>query len=241
MPSDNGPDTNAEHRMRRLLGDHAESTPNLAAGLDADTVIARARRRRRPRQFAVGGASALAVVGLLTVALPVVTSGGFFGGDAPMGASTLAESDMSRDSLEAPEATAMGDLACTSGAQSRAIDGFDVELRARTATGEIDDTGQWTIDVEIVVTNTGTAETTVDVDAASFSLDQDGASVGAYVAGRDSDPVTLAPGDSDTYALRITPVPCDPRDTLSGGFELRAAVLLGGELATSEPITVTAP
>lgn len=242
MPAERSPGEGREHRMRELLGEHAKNAPSLGESLQADAVIAKARRRRRPRQLAVGGASALAVVGLLTVAIPFVTDGGLFG-DGAMQATTLAESDMNQreedaTGPQAPEATSMGDFVCTGAAESHAVDGYTVTLDAHTVTMNQDG---WLISAEIVIENTGEAATIIDVDAVSVILDQDGSTVGAYFGGLEGDPVTLAPGDRSIRSLEITPEPCDPGDTLTGEFQLSVAVLLEGELAVSEPVTVSAP
>lgn len=243
MPGDHTPEHAAERRMRELLGDHAEHAPNLAEGLEADAVISRARRRRRPRQLAAGGASALAVIGLLTVALPAVTGSDLFGGDGLMEATTLAETDMSQreegaPDREAPEATGPGDFACTGAAESHAIDGYSVTLDAHTVTAN---PNGWLISAEIVIENTGEAATIIDVDAVSVFLDQDGSTVGAYFGGLEGDPVTLAPGDRSIRTLEFAPAPCDPRVALAGEFDVRVAVYLDGELAVSEPVAVTGP
>lgn len=242
MPAERSPGEGREHRMRELLGEHAKSAPSLGEGLQADAVIAKARRRRRPRQLAVGGASALAVVGLLTVAIPFVTDGGIFG-DGPMQATTLAESDMNQreedaTGLQAPEATSMGDFACTDASASHAVDGFALTVNAHSIAG----TSQgWVISADIAIENTGTTAATIDVDAVSVFLDQDGSTVGAYFGGLENDPVTLEPGERSIRSLEIKPAPCDPGHTLAGEFSLRVAVYLDGELAVSEPVTVTAP
>lgn len=243
MPADHNPHgSGAENRMRQLLTEHAHRTPDRADGLNADTVIARARRRRRPRQLAAGGVSALALIGVLTIAIPAITSTGVFDSDASMVATTLGESDMEqRDGVEAPESTGMGDFACTGASPSHAVSGFDVTLQAQSATAPGADAAQWTIAAEIVVVNTGTTAAKLDIDAASFALDQNGKTVGAYFGGPESDAVTLEPGEHTSYALSFIPMSCTPGVTLSGEFELSAAVLIGGELAMTEPVAVATP
>src|SRR5690606_18532079 len=90
-------DSDREKRMRQILSEQA-TLPTGTAAIDADAVIARARRRRLPRQVALGGVSTLAVVGLLSIAVPLLGGMGLTVGESPMSASTLSSDTTERDS-----------------------------------------------------------------------------------------------------------------------------------------------
>lgn len=226
-------DDNSESRMRELLGEHATRGLAHTPELDADAIISRARRRRLPGQVAIGGASALAVVGLLTIAVPAITGVGL-GGEAPMSASTFSEMDsVQRDHEQAPDANGAienVDLMCTSPLNTSAISGLEMTLEARSVTGVA---GEWRIDADIVLRNTGESSLSVDLEAAIFTLGQDGSTVGAHYGGVEGEPAMLAPGGTSTYTVNFEPMPCGSAGALSGEFELWVTVLIDGETVTS--------
>lgn len=229
-------DNSSEQRMRELLTQHAHQSPK-GAGLDAERIITRARRRRVPRQLAIGSASALAVVGLLTVALPVITGTGNLG-DAPMSASSLSEMDTSqRGHDEAPESVS-GDSACFAPLESSVVDGIDVTIDAQSVTGADD---AWTIDAEVTIANTRDSPASIDLTSASFVLEQAGTPVGFYGGALDESPVTLAPGETGTYATTFTPLLCEPDQSPTGSLTLRVALVIDGAGEASEPVTIEHP
>ncbi|HRP99158.1 MAG TPA: hypothetical protein PK781_01710 [Terrimesophilobacter sp.] len=226
-----------EQRMRQLFTQHTNSSPTGGAGLDADSIIARARRRRLPRQLAVGGASALAVVGLLTVALPAIIGPGGLGG-APMSASTFSESDADqREHDGAPEAAEISNLVCGSPLAASDVDGLEVTLEARPVNGAA---GEWRIDADLVMRNTGSTARVIDLHAAVFALKQGGITVGSHEGSFDESLATLAPGDTATYTARFEPLPCSPTDVLRGEFELWITIVVDGENATNA-VTISSP
>lgn len=229
-------DNTNEQRMRELLTQHAAQSP-AGAELDAESIITRARRRRVPRQLAVGGASALAVVGLLIVGLPVITGPGG-PADMPMSASTLSEMDGSqRGNEEAPQEAGTADMVCVSPVAPSTVHGVDVSLNARSVTGPA---GEWRIDAEIVLTNTSASTRDVDLEAAIFTLDQNGSTLGSHYGGVDGPPATLAPGETSTYTVSFEPMPCGLAGVLVGEFTLWATIALDHEQA-ARSVTINSP
>ena len=226
MPAEN----RDEHRMRQLLTAASQDLESSPA-LNAESIIARARRRRRPRQLAVGGASALVLVAAFAIAVPAITDPGNVGGPATMDASTLAEPDIEQRGHELEsEAHSCADLGCASPLETMVINGLDVALEARSVTGA---GGEWRIDAEIVLANTSATPSTVDLDAAVFTLEQEGATVGAHYGSVDGSPATRAPGESRTYTVNFEPLPCGLSHDLSGEFELWVAIVIDGQTVTS--------
>lgn len=233
-------DIDREKRMRELLSEQATHSVGRTA-IDADTVIARARRRRLPRQLAVGGASALAVVGLLTVAVPLLGGLGMSAGEAPMSASTLSSDGAERDSNTGATESAedAGTEVCGAAAPGpRQIAGVDVTVSVLKVAH---DDGM-RIHAELELANVSDGERSAELESVLFTLSRDGVVIAFYEWPANATPgSTFGRGDTSRFSVEFTPVACDPSAAVSGPTQLSALAVIGGATATSPAVTIPGP
>jgi hypothetical protein len=223
--------------------------------IDVDSVIARARRRRRPGRIGVGLVTALAVVGLF--------GGGIFGLSRFVGSSGASSTAESGGSVAAPDSAPVpsitprptGPLPATCGRPVPAIaptaDGLVVTVTAKEAADH-------TYAATITLTNTGPMAVHGHSDTASVFLARDGIVLwhssptnplgpgievdlapGASVQILTSfDPTICGVGDDPGGELR-TGLPAAPRGTYQLFGEVRLDNLPGTEIVSGPAKTVT--
>jgi len=215
--------------------------------IDTEAVIRRSRARRRPAQFAIGGALVLALGGFGVVGLQAL------GNNSPQ-ATTV-----SQESAEDSDISTLGDGADTGYIERAPADkinlckgtvaeiapsetGLELTVDFHDAT-----TGATSIEGTATLTNNGT-EPVVGYTAAgpAITVAQNGIvlwhSNGAMIAMAVD--VNLAPGESLEYATSFQPVICGVEDDMaesfgeklpplpSGTYEVSAAIDVIGESAT---------
>lgn len=238
-------------RMRELLSEHADRALAGTPELSADDIIRRSRRRRAPRQVAVGGVSALAVAGLLIVAVPAVTNSGLFGAPSAIESASIMSGEERYDSgaPEAPESdreilhTVPAACEEQTAPPASSYQGLAVSLTAQAV--PITDT-EWQIDSVVDLTNSHSTESrSMGIAGVSIVLAQNGLSV----AHGDWHPTevfpqyeTLAPGETVTLPVSVILRWCDGV-VRSGEFELTVGVTSSRYEADliSEPVRLRIP
>ena len=234
-----------DNNIHKLFKDSDDSG---LGSIDTEAVIRRSRARRRPAQFAIGGALVLALGGFGVVGLQAL------GNNAPQ--TTAA----SRESADESEISTLGDDNLDSGYIERApadkinlCTGTVAEVAPSSSglelTVDFPDaaTGSSSVEGTVTLTNNGT-EPVVGYTAAgpAITVAQNGIvlwhSNGAMIAMAVD--VNLAPGESLEYATSFQPVICGVEDDMaesfgeklpplpSGTYEVSAAIDLIGESAT---------
>ncbi|MBX3095058.1 MAG: hypothetical protein KF680_11060 [Cryobacterium sp.] len=242
MPVD---DEHTSGRMRELLSEHADRALTSASELNAADVIRRSRRRRAPRQAALGAVSALALAGVLIVAVPAVIGSGMFGTGASLdAATTMSESYGSGERDYAPEAPYSIAPACEELASSEASSakGLTVSLTARAVPSGATD---WHIDSVIDVRNNNTGQSHLSGIAwASLTLTQNGVAVAHsawYPAEESAELEYLGPGETASHSISFAPEWCDGVP-LRGVFEVTVGVTLVSHVSiVSESIILASP
>lgn len=221
-----GPDT--EERLRAVLSAaSAALTPRV---IDDEEVVRRARRRRAPRLAVVGAASALALLGVGTLAVQSLQP---FGGDTATVAEVAdahrddAGSDAAGDDAEnsSPESSTdatltapISELArCGAPAPAaRSAMGLTLQVefteRARVADGAVEG--------EVILTNTGTVPVTATSPVVASILLSSGGEVVWHSHGLFAQVVTelaLAPGQSQRYPAMLEPLHCTSEQQLERG------------------------
>ncbi|MEO6944102.1 MAG: hypothetical protein ABI053_05270 [Lacisediminihabitans sp.] len=233
----------SESEFRTLLKNDAEGAAGTRP-LDAAVIIRRSKRRRLPQQFAVGGLSTLAVVGI-----------GFAGITAfrmlPQGATTMSAGS-SAGGKAVPEQAAPGADQNIKRAPAERINlcGGEVAEVAPNPNGLVLRTqfpassaaGTSAVNGTVMLTNTGTS-TVRGTTAASpaITVSQDG-----VVLWHSNGPmimlavvVDLDPGQSMSYRASFTPIRCGVSDDLADGFPDTLPALPGGNYQLSAAIDFT--
>jgi len=210
--------------------------------IDTDAVIRRSRARRRPAQFAIGGALVLALGGFGIVGIqalgnntPQATTAG---AESSEDTSTLfAESDLDGSSTgEIRRAPAEKINLCTGTVAEVAPSESGLELTVDFPDAT---TGASSVQGTATLTNTGT-DTIVGYTAASpaITVAQNGTvlwhSNGAMIAMAVD--VNLAPGESLEYATSFQPVICGVEDDMAESFGEKLPPLPSGEYEVSAAI-----
>lgn len=236
------PEPSSEADLRSAM-----AAPSLVptSGIDTDAVVRRARARRRPKQFAVGTVSVLAIAGIF--ALGVSTLPSLHTGQATSDAGMM---------MNAPEAP-KGDT--STGAETKLVDpsanlcgspsgtppassaGLELALNLSSTSG----TDGSRISGTAILSNTGTTRMSGSATATPvFILSQNG----VIVSRTDSPSDTLAiridlgPGESFTYPVTSSPLGCDSGDLAPidpGTYDLVAAIAFTPDASdTSSPLPV---
>lgn len=242
MPVDN--EQNAE-RMRELLSANADRALASAPGLNADDVIRRSRRRRAPRQVALGAVSTLAIAGVLMVAVPAVVGSGIFGAGASLEAATImSDSYGSGERDYAPEAPYSIAPACEelASAEASSAKGLTVSVMAHAVPSGA---AEWRIDSVVHVTNTNTGQSrSSGIAWANLTMTQNGVAVAHsawYPAEHPTEHEYLGPGETASHSISFVPEWCDGVP-LHGVFEVTVGVALFSNVSiVSESIVLTSP
>lgn len=210
--------------LGRALRDDAEANAPRASAIDLDAVMHAARARRRPRQWAVGTLSVVAVLGLGGIAVAGMTppaliaaseSADLEAGTAEGGAAPLADDGVERAAVaDLAELVSCGAAVATPDAQATGL-----VLDVKVATFAVPRDG--VVDARAVLTNTGT--TTIDIvtgTSAVAVLTQNGVVVSVELP-RDSATLEFAlePGESRELPAFTSTVDCrdDDRGALAAG------------------------
>lgn len=239
MPADN--EQNAA-RMRELLSAHADRALASAPELSADDVIRRSRRRRAPRQAALGAVSALAVTGLLMVAVPAVVDSGIFGTGASLDAATTMSESYDSGEREAPYSIATTCEELASSSEPSSAEGLTVSLTANAVPSSATD---WQIDSVVDITNTNTVQSrSSGIAWASLTVTQNGVAVAhsAWYSVKDSvEHEYLDPGETASHSISFVPEWCEGV-ALRGVFEVTVGVtLVSNASMVSESVILTSP
>lgn len=210
--------------------------------IDAKRVIARSRGRRRPLQIVAGAASALAVAGIVTVAVqtaqlpsPATMSSQGESSSAPM-------ADSPRDTLETTLSRAPAEkLNLCQGTLAQAAPST-YGLRLDVAFPAVAPSGTAPVTGAVRLTNTGSTRVTGYTNPTpAITLSRDG-----VVLWHSNGPmimslaiVDLEPGASMEYAASFTPVRCDVEDDLGASFREGLPALPAGQYDLSAAIDFT--
>jgi hypothetical protein len=230
--------------LRDLL--HDDDGARGSGGLDADAVIRRAKRRRLPRQLAVGGIGVLAVI---AVAVPsVAVARAFLGGSGAAGSSTQSQgipggvtgqSDggtLGRNDTPSEGSGAGGAVgSCTAPDQAPATGGLSVTVAFPDPAA-----GAGAVDGTVTIANGGT--TTVSgwlASSPTIVLRKDGrvAAIAVGALPRAATRIDLAPGQSLAYPVSLPLVGCESGHPPlgAGGYAAGASI----QFTTSAPGTGT--
>ncbi|MDM4764176.1 hypothetical protein QT381_14290 [Galbitalea sp. SE-J8] len=251
------------------MPDRDDLTPLFSAPsdrrIDTDAVVRRARRRRLPRQLAVGGVAAVAVVGL------VIGGGSLLRGVATSTASGMADSASRPEAAPgaggAPDGAAGGGTdAATDGGPGQGPSGGDAigiapleklnpcggsladlapdpsGLVLTTDFPSVIEAGTASVTGWVTLTNTGTGRVTGTTSAVpTITLSRDGRTVwhsnGPVIAM--AAVVDLAPGESMRLGATLTPVVCDGTDEGRESFRDDLPAAAPGGYDVSAVIQVT--
>lgn len=217
---------NGEDDLRRML---ANAHPNAMRPLDADRVIARARRRRLPRQLAAGAVGVLAIagVGVLAVSVPSLTQPSGISADQ---AQVMESAPSEGTDTIAPMSKRIGAEDLNSCGEIRATpdpSGYGLELTVQfPAEASVSSP---TIDGIVTMTNTS-AEPVSGITAIGPTVTvSENDLVVAVSAPSDyaEEMVDLQPGESLEYAASFVPARCDVATTEplpTGNYELSGAI-----------------
>jgi len=238
--------------LGRALRDDAEANAPRASAIDVDAVIRGARARRRPRQWAVGTLSLVAVLGLGGIAVAASNP------PVLIAASETAEGDELLLSNESAAGDSGASAAETPGSREGAagllLCGVEVPLAAETPSGlalelrvpPASPAGADAIEGVVVLTNSGADIVTVMTRTEALGvLAQSDIVVGnGAVRGDFGLEYLLGPGESRELPVRIPIAACGPStDQLLAAGDYWGVALL--EIAGSTPgtseIVVTPP
>jgi hypothetical protein len=240
----------------------AGPSPSLSS-VDPQEVIRRSRRRRLPRRIGMGSALSLAVVG---IGIAGITSAGGFapGVSTSADSSSLAESATTAESTEpfsddASEADTSAPGLIEGGVPDAGISRAPAEkinlcggALAEVAPAEsglqltVDfpdaTAGSTSVTGTAILTNTGSTSITGYSGATpAITLSRDG-----IVVWHSNGPtilslvdITLAPGESLTYAASFTPVVCEVEDDLGESFRDSLPAASPGEYQVSAALDVS--
>jgi len=241
--------------LGRALRDDAEANAPRASAINVNAVISAARARRRPRQWAVGTLSLVAVLGLGGIAVAATTppvliaASESAGGDQqPLSdESVTAEGGISAPSANTPDSSdqRVGDLlgcgvvapATVQESGGLAPGGLTLELRIAPAALASADL----IDGVVVLTNTGTEIVTIFSRTEAVGvLAQAGIVVGdGAIRTAVGLEFQLAPGESRELPVRIPIDACDLANSAplaAGDYTVIALLEVAG--STSGPIEI---
>lgn len=201
-----------EDELRTLLHGEAGAEPRL----DAESIIRRARARRRPKRMAVGALSGFAV---LAVIVPVAVG---LGSMQPMGASdeagTAAAPESADDASTLVERGRGGSLADDPYPDCRlkGWDGAAVPSGVQLLVAQLGQGGG----VDLTLVNDSSVELSGELAGAPYLALGSGAEpLGWSAAPVEPLRVHLAPGERMTITVPLDPVGCDG-STLSGAYDV---------------------
>ena len=229
----------SEDELRRLLASGEASHERV----DTNRVIRRSRSRRLPRQIAAGAASALAVVGIVTVAVQstrfsspaMMTSQG----PADGGSNEAAPSESFDTTLKRAPADKVN--LCTGGLAELSPSVYGLQLDVTfPATAPV---GVAAVEGEVTLTNTSDSQVTGYTNPTpALTLSQDG-----IVLWHSNGPmitslaiVDLAPGASMSYPASFTPASCGVDDDTGESFRDALPPVPAGQYELSAVIDFTA-
>ena len=238
-----------EPNLRDLFGDDGSPLPGK---LDARTIIRKSKRRRLPKQIGVGGASAVAAVGIFTGAGFGLSA---LGGSSSSGSSTAslaggaAQDDGS--STVTPEKSGGSD---PQGVKRPAAEGVNrcgdsLATPAPSSTGlrltvDFPDAAAGTASVAGTVTLTNTGPVAIDGDSygrPTVVLSQRGTVIwhSHDLVIRDPLPVQLDPGQSVSFDASFEPVVCARDSDLTPDGDAQLPVAPAGDYQVSAIMDVT--
>ncbi|MBC7590830.1 MAG: hypothetical protein H7226_07280 [Salinibacterium sp.] len=229
----------SEDELRRLLA--SGEVPHER--IDTNSVIRRSRTRRLPRQIAAGAVSALAVVGIVTVAVQstqfnspaMMTSQGAADG----GSSEAAPSESFDTSLKRAPADKVNFCTGALAELSPSVYGLRLDVTfPATAT-----VGVSPVEGAVTLTNTSDSQVTgYTGPTPALTLSQDG-----IVLWHSNGPmitslalIDLAPGASMSYPASFTPVRCGVDDDMGTSFRDDLPAVPAGQYDLSAVIDFTA-
>lgn len=224
--------------LRRELA----ATP-VTGTLDADRIIARSRARRRPRQVASGLVGALALTGVLVVAVQTLPPSG--GDTAVMMESAPADDSASATSGGSAEPSRAGWSALATcdapgPTPTSALPGVTVELSVPASSP----VGTGSIAGVVRITNDSLATIDVSTTSTPWVVITDAGTVVWHTNGASLFELTtlpLAPGTSTERAVTLSAVRCTADDELLSEFPADLPPLPAGTYGTQVAVEVTDP
>jgi hypothetical protein len=231
--------------------------PEGRAAIDLDTVLTRARRRRRPRVVAAQALGSVAVVGALAtgvvLGLPATQPGVLtLAEDAAGGAADEAASGPAVEDgqlIRTPSAATLN--ACAAPVNDVVgSPGLVLELVPLVVSA-----GEENIPVAVTLRNTGADRVVGSSELEpTLTLSREGIVVWHSNGPRDlaATMIDLDPGEAMTYTATLEPIVCGPEDTVvgfrddlpaaePGSYELRAALDVAPASGATAPLLVTGP
>lgn len=243
-----------ESDLRDLL---REPEPEGRAAIDLDTVLSRARRRRRPRVVAAQALGSVAVIGALAtgvvVGLPATQPGVLMvAEDSAGGAGDEAASGPAAEDGQLIRTPSAATLQTCSAPVSDIGGASGLVLTVAPAVAAAGDAG---IPIEVTLRNTSeTSFTGVTGLEPILTLSRDGIVLWYSNGPRDlaATAVDLAPGEEMVFRATLEPVVCGPEDSAEGfrddlpaaepgAYEVRAALDVVPDDDGTGPLLVTGP
>jgi len=230
-----------ESEFRDQLRNHATEVPSQ---LDAEFIIRQAKRRRTPRQIAVGSVSALAVVGFTVLGVSVAPSLM----SASTGAADSAAISSAESQFDAPEA----ELESGTSERDGATPGAERSLTSRCGTSTPEfvsnelglelavtfpreiTTGSHPVEGTVTLTNTGAFQVHgVILAEPTMTVSRDGLTLwhSAGASPQAAQDVALAAGESQSFPAFFTPVDCSAADDAQLEFPQTLPAITPGAVA----------
>ena len=233
--------------LGRALRDDAAANAPRASVIDVDAVTDAARARRRPRQWAVGTLSVVAVLGFGGLAVASVTPPVMIAAseiaDSEAGSVESESAPLADDGAEGIRGIELVELvACGAASTSAQTDNaglaLEVRLPPNTASG-----GSPIDAVAVLVNTSGATVTVLTTSSVAGALTRDGSVVGEGVMRESSArEVSLAPGESAELPLRLSTNDCrNAQEPLASGVYGVTAAIAVLDFETGAWTIVVAP
>ena len=242
-----------ESELRTFLRDAAPADLQRRASLDANLIVRRARRRRLPKQIALGGTVTLAVVGIGVASIQGLRLAGPSSSTSVLGSTSESTAGQAPETAPAPS----GDDGLASGGEIvQRAPASKINFCGGTLAEVVPSVSGLVVATEfadgapangtpvsgtVTLTNTGTERVSGTTAATpAITLSQNGLvlwhSNGPMIAMAMI--VDLAPGESVQYRASFTPVRCDIEDDTAEAFRDDLPAVAAGTYDVSAAIDI---
>ncbi len=201
-----------EEQLKRAFDD---AVPYVK--LDAQSVIARSRSQRLPRQLAAGSVGLLAIVGIAVLGIQVVKAPTVTSIASGLAGSSAVPQAAAGDAVKRAPAS----LINLCGAPLASAPASASGLVATVMFPDVASADAARIDGQVLLTNTGQFRVLGTTSSSpTITLSQDGVVLWHSNGGTDQSAVVvdLQPGDSLEYRVSFTPLRCEPADETQPTF-----------------------